>query len=66
MTAEMLQKMWKKWLIDIEKSETNIAEERGKRQQNLNRSIKQGSIKYLELSEIVEKYGYSIEIHKKS
>ena len=32
MTSEMLQKMWKKWLIDIEKSETNIAEERGKRQ----------------------------------
>ena len=61
----MLQKMWKKWLIDIEKSETNIAEERGKRRQNLNRSIKQGSIKYIELSEIVEKYGYSIEIHKK-
>lgn len=61
----MLQKMWKKWLIDIEKSETYIADERGKKQQNLNRSIKQGSIKYVELSEIVEKYGYSIEIHKK-
>lgn len=65
MNAEMLQKTWKKWLIDIGKSETNIAEERGKKQQNLNRTIRQGSIKYIELSEIVEKYGYSIDIHKK-
>ena len=65
MTNEMLQKMWKKWLIDIGKTETNVAEEIGRRQQNLNRTIKQGSIKYVELSEIVEKYGYSIEIHKK-
>lgn len=34
-------------------------------QQNLNAKIKNGSMKYVELSEIVEKYGYTIEIHKK-
>lgn len=61
-----LLKDWKKFLIDIDKSETQVAKECGKTQQGLNRTIKGGSIKYLELSQIVEKYGYSITIHKQT
>ena len=65
MTKEQFQKMWKKWLVDVDKSEAEIARENGMFQQNLNAKIKNGSMKYVELSGIVEKYGYTIEIHKK-
>lgn len=65
MTKEQFQKMWKKWLIDVDKSEAEIARENEMFQQNLNAKIKNGSMKYVELSEIVEKYGYTIEIRKK-
>lgn len=65
MTSEELQKLWKKWLIDVGYSETDIAKEIGKQQQNLNRSINSGSIKFLTLANIFEKHGYRIEIHKK-
>ncbi len=64
MTKEQFQKMWKKWLIDVDKSEAEIARENEMFQQNLNAKIKNGSMKYVELSEIVEKYGYTIEIRK--
>lgn len=64
MTKEQFQKMWKKWLVDVDKSEAEIARGNGMFQQNLNAKIKNGSMKYVELSEIVEKYGYTIEIQK--
>lgn len=64
MTKEQFQKMWKKWLVDVDKSEAEIARENCTFQQNLNAKIKNGSMKYVELSEIVEKYGYTIEIQK--
>lgn len=66
MTKEQFQKMWKKWLVDVDKSEAEIARENGMFQQNLNAKIKNGSMKYVELSEIVEKYGYTIEIHNRN
>ena len=66
MDKETLVKDWKKWLIDINMNETQLAKELGKSQQSLNRTINNGAIKYLELSQIVEKYGYSIAIHKKT
>lgn len=58
------EKMWKKFLIDIEKSETTVAHEIGTSPSNLNQKIKNNSIKYIELSNIVEKYGYNIVIKK--
>lgn len=57
-------KDWKKFLIDIGKSETVLAKEIGTTQPNLNQKTSNATIRYLELSEIVEKYGYSIKIHK--
>lgn len=65
MNKEEFRKMWRKWLIDVDTTETQIAKESGRIQQNFNRTIANGSIKYLELSEIVERYGYTIDIRKK-
>lgn len=64
MKKEEFIKDWKKFLIDIGKSETVLAKEIGTTQPNLNQKTSNATIKYLELSEIVEKYGYSIKIHK--
>lgn len=65
MDKKLLKKMWENWLLDIEKNTTQIAVARNDTQQNLSRKINGATIKYIELSEIVEEYGYSIEIHKK-
>ena len=64
MDKKSLKKMWENWLLDIEKNTTQIAVARNDTQQNLSRKINGATIKYIELSEIVEEYGYSIEIHK--
>lgn len=64
MDNEQFQKHWKKFLIEIGKSEAGLAKELGEQQQNLNKKINKGTIKYLELSNIVEKYGYSVKINK--
>lgn len=64
MKKEDFIKDWKKFLIDIGKSETELSKEVKIEQSGINRRINSGSFKYLELSEIVEKYGYSIKIHK--
>lgn len=65
MDIKQFKKDWDIFLIDIEKSEKQVATESGQSQQNLNKKIIKGSIRYLELSEIVEKYGYTINIRKK-
>ena len=65
MDKKSLKKMWENWLLDIEKNTTQIAVARNDTQQNLSRKINGATIKYIELSETVEEYGYSIEIHKK-
>lgn len=57
--------LWKHFLIDIGKSETALAKEIGKAQQHLNRSISNGSIKFIVFVNILEKYGYTIEIKKR-
>lgn len=59
------KRLWKHFLIDIGKSETDLAKEIGKAQQNLNRSITNGSIRFVEFVNILEKYGYTIEIKKR-
>ena len=65
MDKATFQTDWKRFLLEIDKSETQMAKEIGQSQQVLNRKILNASIRYIELSEIVEKYGYSISIHKK-
>lgn len=59
-----IKKDWRIFLAKISKSETEIAKEVGLTQQSLNRRINNKTIKYDEISKIVEKYGYSVKIHK--
>lgn len=65
MDKKDLKKMWGAWLLDIEENTTSIAAKHDQSQQNLSRKINEGTIKYLELANIVEEYGYTISIHKK-
>lgn len=65
MDKKDLKKMWGAWLLDIEENTTSIAAKHEQSQQNLSRKINEGTIKYLELANIVEEYGYTISIHKK-
>lgn len=60
------KKIWRHFLVDSGKSETNIAKEIGKAQQHLNRTINNGSIKFIDFVNILEANGYTIEIKKKS
>ena len=60
-----LARLWRHFLIDIGKSETQVAKDCGKAQQNLNRSINNGSIKFVDICNIVEKYGYEFKLIKK-
>ncbi|MBR6511168.1 MAG: hypothetical protein IKT51_02875 [Phascolarctobacterium sp.] len=65
MNQEQFIKDWRKFLIDLGISETELAKALATPQTNLNRKIRTGAIKYLELSEIVERFGYTVEIRKK-
>jgi hypothetical protein len=65
MDQEKFIKDWRKFLVDVGMSETEIAKSLGTSQTNLNRKIRTGSIKYLEIAEIVEQYGFTVEIRKK-
>lgn len=65
MNKEQLKKDWQYFLIDVKKSETEIAKECGQAQSNLNKKILNGTIKYLELANILERYGYTIDIRRK-
>lgn len=66
MTEKDLQKQWGCFLIDIGRSGTEVAREIGTSQQNLNKKIRNATIRYVELANILEKYGYEISIRKKS
>lgn len=65
MTKEEFKVMWKKWLIEIGKSETELCREQGLKQQTFNAKTRNATIKYIELDKIVSRYGYTIEIRKK-
>ena len=65
MTKEEFKVMWKKWLIEIGKSETELCREQGLKQQTFNAKTRNATIKYIELDDIVSRYGYTIEIRKK-
>ena len=62
--AHMLS-LWNDFLNKVGKSEREIAKELGYAQQNLNDKKRRNSMKLSEFRQIVERYGYSISIHKK-
>lgn len=65
MDKKELKKQWTNFLIDNELTNVDIAENIGVTKQALGQKINNGSIRYIDLANIVEKYGYSVDIHKK-
>lgn len=65
MCKELLKKQWKHFLIDIDKTEQDISKAIKTPASNINRKINTGTIKYVELLEILEKYGYTFKVVKK-
>lgn len=59
-----LKKQYKSFLVDIQKTEKQIAQDTGQTSQNLNQKINNGTIKYVELLSILEKYGYTLQLVK--
>lgn len=65
MDKKEFKKMWLSFLVDIGLNNTDIAKEEGITKQSLGRKINDASIRYIDLSNIVERHGYTIEIRKK-
>lgn len=65
MKKEEFNRMWRVFLAEIGKSGSDVARDIGITPGALNLKMRNATIRYTDLSDIVEKYGYSIEIHKK-
>lgn len=65
MDKKEFKKQWTNFLIDTGLKNVDIARTIGISKQALGQRINNGSIRYIDLANIVERYGYSINIHKK-
>lgn len=65
MTKQDFKIMWNTFLVKIDKTTKDVADDMGIAPPNLQQKIRNQSIKYHDLAEIVEKYGYTIEIREK-
>lgn len=65
MDKKELKKQWANFLIDNDLTNVDIAKQLGVTKQTMSKKINNGSIRYIDLANIVERYGYSIDIHKK-
>lgn len=64
MDKKDLKRMWGIFLAENETTTKDVAEQLGIFPQALGRKINNGSIKYLELVNIFEKYGYQFSLKK--
>ena len=65
MDEKELKKLWSVFLAYTENTNKSIADDLGTSQQNLGKKINNGSIRFIELCNIVERYGYKFEMVKK-
>lgn len=65
MDKKEFKKQWTNFLIDTGLKNVDIARAIGISKQALGQRINNGSIRYIDLANIIERYGYSINIHKK-
>lgn len=65
MDKKELKKQWTNFLIDNDLTNVDIAKQLGVTRQTMSKKVNTGSIRYIDLANIVEKYGYSVDIHKK-
>ena len=64
MTEKEFEKMWKNWLVDIEKTGADIAKDLGASGQKLKKKIRNQTVRSVELANICERYGYRLELVK--
>lgn len=60
-----VKKEWQHWLIELGKSGADVAREVGQSPANLNKKINARSIRASELADILEQYGYTLQIVRK-
>lgn len=60
-----LKKIWQHWLVEVDKTGSDIAREVGQSPANLNKKFANESIRAVEFANILENYGYTLKIVKK-
>lgn len=65
MNKKELKKLWEIFLINNETTAMAVAEKIGTTPQGLGRKINSGSIRFIELCNIVESYGYEFKLVEK-
>jgi len=60
-----IRKDWQHFLVEIEKTGADVAREIGQSPQNLHKKIINETIRAVELNDILERYGYTLEIKRK-
>ena len=65
MDEKELKKLWAAFLVDTDNTLKSISDDLGTSPQNLGKKINNGSIRFIELCNIVERYGYKFEMVKK-
>lgn len=63
-TEKDFKRLWKNFLFDIDKNNAVIAADLGTPPQNFGKKINNGTIRFLELANIFERYGYRLELVK--
>ena len=63
MTEKDFKRLWKNFLFDIEKNNAMVASDIGTTPQNFGKKINNGTIRFLELANIFEKYGMCSKIY---
>lgn len=64
MDKKDLKKMWQLFLVENSTDTKTVAEKMGIFPQSLGRKINSGALKVLELTKVLELYGYHLEIVK--
>lgn len=59
-----VKNLWNVFLIISEKTTKEIAIDTNQTQQNLSQKINNGTIRFIELLTILEKYGYTLQLKK--
>lgn len=59
-----VKNLWNIFLIISEKTTKEIAIDTNQTQQNLSQKINNGTIRFIELLTILEKYGYTLQLKK--
>ncbi len=64
MTEKDFKRLWRNFLLDIDKNNALVAAGLGTSPQNFGKKINNGTIRFIELANIFEKYGYHLELVK--